>query len=89
MGPLQCSLDEPATWETGSLGSGTALEVPDFMTWTSNGLPGPVSSSVSTVLRMAAPSRPQDGGENQMTWDTRVCPGTSPGTMLTDQRCFR
>lgn len=41
MGPLQCSLDEPATWETGSLGSGTALEVPDFMTWTSNGLPGP------------------------------------------------
>lgn len=35
---------------------------------------------------MAAPTRPQDSGENQMAWDTRVCPVTGLGTMLTAEK---
>lgn len=63
MGPLQCGLDEPETWETGGLGSQTALTVPDCMTWACQCLSAP---QFPHLLRTAIPPRPQDCGENQM-----------------------
>lgn len=76
MGPLQCGLYEPETWETGGLGSQTALTVPDCMTWACQCLCTSVSSFVKNGHTTSTPGLWREPDE----LGTRVCRVTGLGT---------